>query len=117
MDPIGFALEHFDAIGAWRTTDGEYAIDARSSFPDGRSFNGAIELSRTLKEDPALPACIVRQTFTYAMGRRPEAADEQALAQLTQSFGAKGYRMKELLVQVVLSQTFRMRTAQQEPHQ
>jgi hypothetical protein len=117
MDPIGFALEHFDAIGAWRATDGEYAIDTRGTLPDGRSFDGAIELGRTLKEDPALPACIVRQVFTYAMGRRPEAADEQALAQLTQSFGAKGYRMKELLVQVVLNPTFRMRTAQQEPHQ
>lgn len=117
MDPIGFALEHFDAIGAWRATDGEYAIDARGTLPDGRSFDGAIELGRTLKEDPALPACIVRQLFTYAMGRRPEAADEPALAQLTQTFGARGYRMKELLVQVVLSPTFRMRTAQQEPHQ
>lgn len=117
MDPIGFALEHFDAIGAWRMTDGEYAIDTRGTLPDGRSFDGAIELGRTLKEDPALPACIVRQIFTYAMGRRPEAADEQALGQLTQSFGAKGYRMKELLVQVVLTPTFRMRTAQQEPHQ
>ncbi len=117
MDPIGFALEHYDAIGAWRATDGEYAIDARGTLPDGRSFNGAIELGQTLKTDPDLPACIVRQLFTYAMGRRPEAADEQVLDQLTQSFTARGYRMKELLVQVVLSPTFRMRNAQEEPHQ
>lgn len=117
MDPIGFALEHYDAIGAWRATDGEYAIDARGTLPDGRSFDGAIELGRTLKEDPDLPACMVRHLFTYAMGRRPEAADEQELDHLTQSFKSRGYRMKELLVQVVLSPTFRMRTAQQEPHQ
>jgi hypothetical protein len=117
MDPIGFALEHYDAIGAWRATDGEYAIDARGTLPDGRSFNGAIELGRTLKEDPDLPACMVRQVFTYAMGRRPEAADEQALDHLNLSFKNRGYRMKELLVQVVLSPSFRMRTAQQEPHQ
>ena len=49
MDPIGFALEHYDAIGAWRATDGEYAIDARGTLADGRSFDGAIELGRTLK--------------------------------------------------------------------
>ncbi len=117
MDPIGFALEHYDAIGAWRATDGEYAIDARGTLPDGRSFNGAIELGRTLKEDPDLPACMVRQIFTYAVGRQPEAADEQVLDGLTLSFKNRGYRMKELLVQVVLSPTFRMRVAQQEPHQ
>jgi Protein of unknown function (DUF1592)/Protein of unknown function (DUF1588)/Protein of unknown function (DUF1595)/Protein of unknown function (DUF1585)/Protein of unknown function (DUF1587) len=117
MDPIGFALEHYDAIGAWRATDGEYAIDARGTLPDGRSFNGAIELGRTLKEDPDLPACLVRHVFTYAMGRRPEAADEQELTQLALSFKNQGYRMKELLVQVVLSPTFRMRVAQQEPQQ
>jgi hypothetical protein len=117
MDPIGFALEHYDAIGAWRATDGEYAIDARGTLPDGRSFNGAIELGRTLKEDPDLPACMVRHVFTYALGRRPEGADEQELDHLTLSFKNRGYRMKELLVQVVLSPTFRMRMAQQEPHQ
>jgi hypothetical protein len=116
MDPIGFALEHYDAIGAWRATDGEYAIDARGTLPDGRSFNGAIELGRTLKEDPDLPACMVRQLFTYAVGRQPEAVDEQVLEGLEQSFKNRGYRMKELLVQVVLSPTFRMRIAQQEPH-
>ena len=117
MDPIGFALEHYDAIGAWRATDGEYAIDARGTLPDGRSFNGAIELGRTLKEDPDLPACMVRHVFTYALGRRPEAADEQELDHLTLSFKNRDYRMKELFVQVVLSPTFRMRVAQQEPHQ
>ncbi|WP_075306180.1 DUF1592 domain-containing protein [Hyalangium minutum] len=117
MDPIGFALEHYDAIGAWRATDGEYAIDARGTLPDGRSFDGAIELGRTLKADAALPSCMVRHLFTYALGRQPEVDDEAVLKQLTQSFGDQGYRMKELLVQLTLSPTFRMRTSQQEAHQ
>jgi len=117
MDPIGFALEHYDAIGAWRATDGEYTIDARGTLPDGRSFDGALELGRTLKQDPELPGCMVRHLFTYALGRQPESGDEPVLQQLTQSFGDQGYRMKELLVQVILSPTFRMRSAQQEAHQ
>jgi hypothetical protein len=117
MDPIGYALEHYDAVGAWRTTDGEYTINARGTLPDGRSFDGAIELGRTVKEDPALPACMVRNLFTYALGRQPENADEPVLQQLTQAFGEQGYRMKELLVQIILSPTFRMRSAQQEAHQ
>ncbi|MBN1206191.1 MAG: DUF1592 domain-containing protein [Myxococcaceae bacterium] len=117
MDPIGFALEHYDAIGAWRAKDGEYTIDARGTLPDGRSFDGALELAGTLKEDPALPACLVRHLFTYALGREPEAADQEALAQLTQSFQSRGHRMRELLVQVALSPSFRMRRAQQEAHQ
>jgi len=117
MDPIGFALEHYDAIGAWRATDGAYTIDPRGTLPDGRSFNGAIELGRTLKEDPNLPACMVKHLFTYALGRQPEYGDEAVLKQLTESFGGQGYRMKELLVQLVLSPTFRMRSAQQGVHQ
>ena len=55
--------------------------------------------------------------FTYALGRQPEVDDEAVLQQLTQSFGDQGYRMKELLVQLTLSPTFRMRTTQQEAHQ
>ncbi len=114
MDPIGFALEHYDAIGAWRATDGQYTIDARGTFPDGRSFDGALQMATVLKSDPALPSCVVRHVFTYAMGRTPVMTDALAIDQLTQSFQARGHRMKELLVQVVLSPSFRMRSAQQE---
>ena len=60
---------------------------------------------------------MVRHLFTYALGRQPEVDDEAVLRQLTQSFGDQGYRMKELLVQLTLSPTFRMRTSQQEAHQ
>jgi hypothetical protein len=117
MDPIGFALEHFDAIGAWRAKDGEYTIDATGTLPDGRSFDGATQLASVLRQDPDLPSCVVRNVFTYALGRQPEWMEEPALAQLTQSFQASGHRMRELLVQVVLSPSFRMRSAQQEVQQ
>jgi Protein of unknown function (DUF1592)/Protein of unknown function (DUF1588)/Protein of unknown function (DUF1595)/Protein of unknown function (DUF1587)/Protein of unknown function (DUF1585) len=114
MDPIGFALEHYDAVGAWRVTDGAYAIDATGTLPDGRSFDGALELGSTVKQDPELPGCMVRHLFTYAMGRQPEPEDGPALDELTQSFQERGYRMRELLVKLVLSPSFRMRRAQLE---
>jgi hypothetical protein len=117
MDPIGFALEHYDAIGAWRATDGQYTIDPRGTFPDGRSFSGALEMATVLKQDQDLPSCVVRHVFTYALGRTPVMNDETAIAQLTQSFQARGHRMKDLLVQVVLSPSFRMRSTQQETQQ
>lgn len=114
MDPIGFALEHYDAVGAWRVTDGTYAIDATGTLPDGRSFDGAFELGSTVKADPELPGCMVRHLFTYAMGRQPESADQAELDALTQSFQERGYRMRELIVKLVLSPSFRMRRAQME---
>jgi hypothetical protein len=117
MDPIGFALEHFDAIGAWRATDGAYAIDATGTLPDGRSFDGAAQLAGVLRQDPELPGCVVRHVFTYALGRQPEWVDEPVLAELSQSFQSNGHRMKDLLVQVVLSPSFRMRRGQQEVQQ
>ena len=117
MDPIGFALENYDAIGAWRTMDGQYPIDARGTLPDGSSFNGAVEMASAIKKDPDLPSCMVWHVFTYAMGRTPAMTDAQAIADLTQAFQARGHRMKELLVQVTLSPSFRMRSAQQETPQ
>lgn len=117
MDPIGFALENYDAIGAWRTMDGQYPIDARGTLPDGSSFNGALEMASAIKKDPDLPSCMVWHVFTYAMGRTPAMTDAQALADLTQAFQSRGHRMKELLVQVTLSPSFRMRSAQQETPQ
>ena len=51
MDPLGFGLENFDAVGAWRTVDGKFPIDATGTLPDGRSFNGPDELRSILKAD------------------------------------------------------------------
>ena len=52
MDPLGFALEHFDAIGGWRSHEEGHAIDAHGELPDGRSFRGGAELALLLRSDP-----------------------------------------------------------------
>src|SRR6185436_10804814 len=53
MDPLGFGLENFDGIGSWRDEDGSFPIDASGALPDGRTFNGPVELKALLKADSA----------------------------------------------------------------
>jgi hypothetical protein len=76
MDPIGFGLENFDAIGAYRTNEDNGAlIDASGQLPDGRMFSGAIELVSLLAGDPNFGRCVSQQLFTYALGRPPLLTD------------------------------------------
>ncbi len=113
MDPIGFGLEGFDAVGRSRTTDvGGFPIDASGKLVDGRTFNGPAELGTLLSTDPRFTQCIARQVFTWAMGRAPTAADECALQTLTQQFNQKGSRLSELFIALVQSDTFTHRQAE-----
>jgi hypothetical protein len=109
MDPIGFSLEHYDGVGQWRDKDATQAIDATGDFPDGRKFDGAVELGQVLKADPRVPRCISRKVFTYAIGRELNSADTCALDLLTNGMQARGYRLKELALQVVKTNQFRQR--------
>src|SRR5690606_36770132 len=58
MDPIGFSLEHFDGIGAWRDVDGIYEIDTTGQLPTGESFDGVTELAPILASDPRFTHCM-----------------------------------------------------------
>src|SRR5206468_6325729 len=73
MDPLGFGFENYDAIGAWRTKDGKFAVDAGGVLPDGRKFNGPAELRKILKERQAeFTRCLTEKLLTYALGRGME---------------------------------------------
>jgi hypothetical protein len=110
MDPIGFGLENFDAIGRWRDRDTEGSlIDSSGMLPGNHPFNGAKELASVLEQDPRLPACVVRQLFTYALGRGPTPADECALSQLGNKFEATGNRLADLLPIIALTDAFTRR--------
>ena len=81
MDPIGFALENYDAIGAWRTQDGnEQPIDASGELPDGKKFNGPRELRDILKAQPErFSRALSEKLLTYALGRGLERYDRCAV--------------------------------------
>ena len=107
MDPLGLALEHFDAIGAYRTTDQGLPIDARGDL-DGVSFNGPTQLGHVLADHPDLGACLVRRMYRYATGHLEGRGEEPALLELSWKLGQAGHRVKALAVELAASPGFRL---------
>jgi hypothetical protein len=115
MDPIGLALENFDAIGAYRTSEGGKAIDATGELPDGRRFRGALELATTLARDPRFGQCFMQQLLTYATGRAYENDRGHAyVAALTAESMAGGGSLKAALTAVISSDAFLTRSGEAE---
>jgi hypothetical protein len=106
MDPIGFALEHFDAVGAWRDQDNGAPIDASGDLPGGRTFNGAVELGAVLKADPALPHCMAEQAYGFALGRTVRPEDVTVVKSIADRFGTDGYRFSALFQRLAQSPAF-----------
>jgi hypothetical protein len=112
MDPLGFGLENFNAIGAWRTEDGTFPVDASGSLPGGRSFNGPKELKTLLKEDKdAFVRGITDKLLTYALGRGLERFDRPVVASISAKLPERGYKFSELVVEIANSLPFQKRRA------
>ncbi|MEP7122948.1 MAG: DUF1592 domain-containing protein [Byssovorax sp.] len=109
MDQLGFALENYDAIGAWRTVDNGFPIDANGTLPDGTAFKNETEMAAIVAKDPRFSRCVAKKMSTYALGRGPTTADDWWLDKLTTDFNAKGSRLRELIKLIVKSEAFRTR--------
>lgn len=110
MDPLGFGLENYDAIGGWRAQDGKFPIDASGSLPDGRSFNGPEELKAILKADrDAFAECLTEKLLTYALGRGLERYDRPTVKRIASRVSASNYRFSSLVMEIVKSAPFQMR--------
>jgi hypothetical protein len=113
MDPIGFGLENYDAIGAYRTLDEGLPVDSAGTLPDGSAFSGARDLAALIAADPNYARCVTDKLYIYALGRTPEDAaqhlDETLRTQLTEAFRNGGYDYRELILSLVTSPTFTMR--------
>ena len=110
MDPMGFGLENYDAVGRYRTTDtGGFAIDSPGVLFDGRTFNRPAELAQVVAADPKFADCTARQVFTYALGRAPVATDECTIKSMTTAFTTSGHRLPALITALVTSDTFTQR--------
>ncbi len=108
MNPIGFGLEVFDAIGAQRSMDHGKPIDASGQLPDGQAFTDTEGLMQLLKQDPRFPACMTKKVLTYALGRGLDAAcDADALTKLGEEWKADGYNLKNHVVRLAQSPLFR----------
>jgi hypothetical protein len=116
MDAIGFAFEHYDGIGAYRTEDEfGHPIDATGRLPDGVGFDDAIELMRPLSYSPKFSQCIVQKTFTYALGRVPTVEDVPTLEAIEAEFVEEDMRFEDLVRAIVQSEAFRWRRGEVTP--
>ncbi len=109
IDPLGFGLENFDVVGAWRTQDarGE-AIDNTGTLPGGASFSGPAELRKILmgKKDQFTRA-FTEKLLSYALGRGIEGYDRQTVKEIAQATAKDGYRLPALITAIAVSYPFR----------
>jgi len=110
MDPLGFGLENFDLVGAWRDRDGDAVVDASGVLPDGRSFRGPAELRAVLAAAPTdFARCLTGKLMTYALGRSLRAADRSSVNRIVRHAARNGYRFSSLIIALVRSDPFLMR--------
>jgi hypothetical protein len=113
MDPVGLSLEQFDAIGRWRTSEGGVPIDASGGLPDGSRFADVQGLEQGLLKRPELfVGTLAEKLLTYATGRGVEYYDAPAIRAIVREAQAKDFRVSSVILGVVRSQPFQMRTSQ-----
>jgi hypothetical protein len=116
MDPLGFGLENYDAVGHWRTHEGKFPVDASGTLPDGRSFNGSRELKAILMTDrDEFARCLTEKMLTYALGRGLEPYDRPAVAEICRRLSDSDYRFSSLVLGIVNSLPFQMRRGEAAP--
>jgi hypothetical protein len=113
MDPIGLALEKYDAIGMYREEENGAPIDTSGEL-DGISYSDAAGLGVALSEHPNLGPCFVRSLYRYAVGRSAEPGEEELLAALGRRFASSGYVVSDLLRELLLSEGFRATSGPRE---
>ena len=112
MDPLGFALENFDALGAWRAQESGQRIEADGRLPGGRAFRGPDGLrSALLSRQSAFARCLTEKMLTYAIGRGVNQADKVAVEEIVRRLARNKYRFSELVLGIVESEPFQKRAS------
>ena len=112
IDPVGFALENFDAVGRWRDLEGGRPVDSVGGLPDGRRFTGVAGLEQGLLDRPELfVGTMTEKLLTYAIGRGYEHTDAPAVREILRDAKQDDYRFSSLVLGVVNSPPFQMRTS------
>ncbi len=106
MDPIGFALENYDAIGRWRDADGDFPIDASSELTGGIEVSGPADLKRVLVEKEDFVWTLCENMLIYALGRGTEYYDKCSVDLVVDQLRAGGYRFSTLIEAIVMSDPF-----------
>jgi mono/diheme cytochrome c family protein len=110
MDPLGFALENFDAVGKWRTRDAGSPIDASGQLTDGTPVDGVVSLRLALSRRPdVFVGTLTEKLMTYALGRGLDYRDMPAVRAVLRESQPRNYRFSSLVLGIVNSPQFRMR--------
>jgi hypothetical protein len=114
MDPLGFSLENFDAIGKWRVRDSSGPVDASGQLADGTAVNGPVALRRALMKHPEqFVRTMTEKLMIYGLGRGLEYYDMPTVRSIERTAAAGGnYRFSALILGIVKSTPFQMKTAQ-----
>jgi hypothetical protein len=113
MDPLGFSLDNFDAVGAWRTKEAGAVIDASGQLADGSKVNGPDTLREALlKHSDQFAATLAEKLLTYALGRGLEYYDMPAVRKIARDSASGGYRFSSIVLNIVRSTPFQMKRAQ-----
>ena len=109
MDPLGLGLEHYDAIGSYRTEDDGFPVDASGQLIDGQAFTNAREMAALIQEDERFDLCVVEKLFTYALGRPVASTEHPFIEAIAADFAQSGSELPELIKLIVTSEPFRTR--------
>jgi hypothetical protein len=110
MDPLGFGFENFDAVGRWRSRDGNFPIDSSGVLPNGKKFNGPRELKVILLGRIGdFRRCLADKMLTYALGRGMESYDKCAIDRICRSVADHHDQFSSLVIAIVKSDPFQMR--------
>lgn len=113
MDPIGFGLESYNAVGAWRQADNGIPIDTSGTLPDGRSFQGAEDLKQILRsQSDAFTRNLTEKLLIFALGRGLEPSDRPAVEQIVRDAARDGSKFSRLVLGIVQSRPFQMRSGE-----
>jgi hypothetical protein len=109
MDPLGFGLENYNAIGKWRTEDGKFPVDSSGALPNGKTFKTPDEMRALLMAGlPQFSRCLTEKMLTYALGRGLKPYDRPTVNGINRDMAAGGYRFQSLIFDIVHSAPFQM---------
>ena len=113
IDPVGFSLEEFDAVGRWRTAEEGKPIDATGGLPDGTEFTGVSGLEQALLNRPEIfVRTVTEKLFTFALGREVEHFDAPAIRKIIRDARAQNYRLSAIVMGIATSTPFQMRMSE-----
>jgi uncharacterized protein DUF1585 len=115
MDPIGLALENFDAVGAWRTRDAGAPIDVSGELADGTKVNGVVDLRNAIVSRPEMfVGTLAEKLLIYALGRGLDYRDMPAVRAIVRDAAQNNYKMSSVILGVIRSTPFQMRTTMEK---